>query len=228
MLFKSQVFTQASGSVGGLTYSHNAGGMYTRSRSIPVNPNSVRQQEVRSALSSLVTRWGSVLTQAQRDAWEVYAANVPVTNKLGDPTNLSGQQQFVRSNVSRIQAGLTIADDAPTTYNLGPYTLPTIAGTGNPDEVEVTFNINDAWRSEDNSALLIYAGLPQNGGVNFYAGPFKYADKILGDSVTPPTSPQTISLPSPVAVGQYAFIEARVSRVDGRLSSRIGLGRFTP
>ena len=51
MKFTSQVYTQASGSVGGLTYSHNRSGMYTRARSTPTDPASTLQLERRSNFS---------------------------------------------------------------------------------------------------------------------------------------------------------------------------------
>ena len=52
MLFRGTHLTDASGSLSGVTYSHNRGGAYTRNRSIPVNPNTVQQQAVRNAFSS--------------------------------------------------------------------------------------------------------------------------------------------------------------------------------
>ncbi|KKM06452.1 hypothetical protein LCGC14_1743870, partial [marine sediment metagenome] len=48
MLFKSGLITQGSGSIGGLTASHNRGGMYFRARTIPTNPATSFQTVVRN------------------------------------------------------------------------------------------------------------------------------------------------------------------------------------
>ena len=60
MLFKSAAFTQASGSVGGLTFAHNRGGMYTRARSIPVNPKTQQTGRCREA------QWSQMNEQTRR------------------------------------------------------------------------------------------------------------------------------------------------------------------
>jgi hypothetical protein len=70
--FTSQIVAGASGSIRGLTASHNRGGQYFRGRTIPTNPNSVFQQAVRNNLSVLQTRFLSTLTAAQRLAWTTY------------------------------------------------------------------------------------------------------------------------------------------------------------
>ena len=44
---------QRSGSIGGATWSHNSSGAYIRARSIPVNPNTDRQNAVRVAVRNL-------------------------------------------------------------------------------------------------------------------------------------------------------------------------------
>jgi len=219
MLFKSQVYTQASGSVGGLTYSHNAGGMYTRSRTIPTNPATAAQVAVRNAMSQLVVRWGTTLTAVQRNAWAVYAANTPVVNALGDAVNRSGQQMFLRGNVIRVQEGAPEADDGPTTFDLGGFTAPTFSVSEATQLISVGFEDTDLWANEDDSFAAVSASRPQSPGVNFFKGPYRRAGTIDGDAVTAPTSPQTIAVPFPVVAGQKLFLEFRVSRVDGRLSS---------
>ncbi|HSR54544.1 MAG TPA: hypothetical protein VLV83_27270, partial [Acidobacteriota bacterium] len=110
MLFKSAMVTQVSGSVGGMTGSHNAGGYYFRSRVIPVNPNTSFQQSIRGVMGQLTSRWISTLTAAQRQGWEDYAQQVTLTNPLGDQRNVSGLNQYIRSNLSRRQPSLPFVD----------------------------------------------------------------------------------------------------------------------
>lgn len=219
MKFTSLVYAATSGSVGGLTYSHNQGGLYTRARTVPRDPASAFQTAVRDALSAAVNRWHNVLDNAQRSAWEVYAANVPLVDTLGFSRNVSGIAQYVRSATPRIQAGLTPVDDGPTNYTLGVLTTPSYAVNAGADTVAVTFDAADAWNILDGGALLIYASRPQNNTVNFFAGPYRLAGVVIGDTSTPPTSPATIALPFPVVAGQKVFFRAEATEADGRLSS---------
>lgn len=219
MLIKSALLTQASGSTGGMTASHNRGGMYLRSRAIPTNPNTGRQVVVRGILSALVVAWNNTLTPTQRENWNTYATNTPVVNVLGDSKNLSGINMYCRCNVPRIQAGLARIDNAPTTFNLGAMTNPTLvsatAGTG---IVVVSFTNTDAWATATGGALLIYLSRPQNAGVNFFRGPYAYAGRVNG-LVVPPTSPANITAPFPFTAGSRVFARIRASLADGRLTA---------
>lgn len=67
---------QRSGSIGATVHSHNRFGQYIRARSVPVNPNTARQVIARNAARSIMIAWQNTLTQDQRDAWNVYAANL--------------------------------------------------------------------------------------------------------------------------------------------------------
>lgn len=224
MKFKSALVTQVSGSIGGMTGSHNRGGLYFRARTIPVNTNTLQQQAVRGALANVATSWGSELTAGQRAGWNVYGDNVPIFNALGDPLFLSGVNHFVRSNVPRLQAGLPRVDDAPTVFNLGTFTQPALASLASPTTSTLSFDNGDDWANEDDSAMLVYVSRPAEASINFFAGPYRLAGSILGDSVTPPSSPAAIITPFPFATGNQVFFRVRVTRADGRLSSNFRFG----
>jgi len=219
MKFKSALVTQASGSIGGMTFSHNAGGMYIRARAIPTDPNTSLQQTVRSAVAQLVNVWANVLSAAERAAWNVYASNVPLTDAFGDPKNRSGINHFVRANTPRLQAAATRVDAAPVIFDLGEYTEPSVGFDAAADEIDVVFDNTDAWANEDDSHMIVYCSKPQNPGVNFFKGPYQHAGIIDGDAASPPTSPAAISLPFSVTAGQKVFARIIVSRVDGRLGT---------
>lgn len=218
MKFASQLVTKVSGSVGGLTGSHNAGGMYFRGRATPTNPNSPQQQAVRSAVSNLSVLWIDTLTTLQRDFWTYYASLVQITNPLGEPINVGGKNMYVRSNTARLQAGLDRVDDAPLVYNVGDFTTPSGALDEANDELDLSFTNTDAWANEDDSAMLVWASRPQNPTINYFKGPYRFAGLIAGDSVTPPTSPAAITLPFAVGTGQRIFYRVAVTRADGRYS----------
>jgi len=219
MKLKSTIIAQGSGSIGGSVFSHNKGGMYIRNRSIPTNPSTAQQQVVRNAVGQLAARWGATLTQLQRDAWAVYAANVPLVDTLGDSRAVTGQNQFVRSNVPRIQAGIAgFMDVAPGNFNLGSFTPPTVTFAATTDLASVAFTNSDAWATAVGGYMLAWISAPQSPSINFFKGPFRYAGKISG-GVVPPTSPTTIALPSPITAGQKVFGYIRVIQVDGRIST---------
>jgi len=219
MKFKSAIITQASGSVGGLTFAHNQGGLYTRARSIPTDPGSSYQVAVRNIVGQLVAQWANTLSAAQRAAWAVYAENVPLTDVFGDPKYRSGINHYVRSNTPILQAGLSQVDDGPTVFSLPDMTAPSVGFDATADEIDVTFDNTDDWANEDDAAMLVYCSRPQNASREFFKGPYRYAGKIDGDSVTPPTSPAAIALPFAVEAGHKVFALIRVVRADGRLST---------
>lgn len=218
MKFKSSVYTAVSGSVGGLTYAWNQGGMYARARAMPTDPSSPHQQAIRQSVATLTSHWADELTVNQRGLWNYYSDQVPLLDTLGEPRKVGGLAMFVRTNVIRLQAGLAILDDAPLTYNLGTYTAPTIGSISAGDgEADIHFNNANPWATTVGGAMLVYASRPQNESINFFKGPYRLAGVILG-AATPPTSPKTVTLPFQVAVDTRVFFQFRVLQADGRLS----------
>lgn len=218
MKFKSALLTQASGSVGGLTASHNRGGMYMRARSIPVNTNTSFQQTVRNFMSLLTARWVNTLTSLQREAWAVYAEQTPMTDALGESRTIPALAHYVRSNIARLQAGLAVVDPGPTQYGLPTLSAIDAVVDASDSEADISFTNTDAWATAVGGALAIAISRPQNVSINYFNGPYRFAGAILG-AATPPTTPATIDLPFPVSLGQKVFLQARSMLADGRLSS---------
>lgn len=223
MLFTSQIVTKASGSIGGITASHNRFGQYFRARVTPVNPSTAFQIAVRAALTTLAIRW-QTLTATQRLAWETYAENVPVVNRVGDTVVLTGLNQYIRSNVPRIQNGLVIVDDGPTTFSLPDFTTPSIvlSVVAGFLQASITFTDTDGWAIADGGALLNYGSRELALSIEFFKGPFKVGQPILG-AITPPTSPQTSLYLQTATTGNKAFIRFRATEPDGRLSASLDL-----
>jgi len=232
MKFKSENMTQASGSIAGVTYAHTKGGvLYRRSRAIPTNPATTYQTQVRNTMAGIVNAWINILTAAQRNAWDLYAANVLVTNPLGDAVPISGQNWYIACNVPRVQADsklsttLARVDDAPTVFNRGTFSAIT-ATIGEAAGLSISFNTGDAWVSEDGASMLIFEGRPLSAGRTFFKGPYRLVATIDGDSGAPPTSPHVVTAAVltangfTVTEGQKVALAAAVVRADGRLSTR--------
>jgi len=209
----------ARGSVGGQVHSRNRYGNYIRARTTPVNPQSSRQNLIRAAISALAAAWSGTLTQLQRDAWEVYADAITRQNALGQQIKLTGFNHFVRSNAPRLQNVDAVVAAGPTTLTL-PGADPIFACEVDEagQEISVTFDPLLAWNIIDDGFMYVYMSSPKVAGTNFIGGPFRLAGAIDGDTASPPTSPQILSVPFPVAEGQALVCKARISEVDGRLS----------
>lgn len=228
MLFTSPVFSQASGSIAGITYSHNRGGMYTRARVTPTDPSSARQQVMRTSMGVLAPFWGDTLSVAERAAWNLYGANVPWLNPLGQTIFLTGQQHFNRVNTVRLQLGTTILSVAPVIFDLGTFTAPTIvaAQAGPPSIAQIGFTDTDLWANGVGGFLVVYCGKAQGPGRSFYRGPWRFGGFAVGDPV-PPVSPVNIASNYPWSIGNQAWVQIRVIQTDGRMSLPVILGPST-
>lgn len=218
MIFKSGMLVgPVSGKLGGLVASHNNGGQYLRQKVTPTNPNSPAQQEVRTLFAELAARWRDNLNQTERDAWEVYAFNSPIQNRIGDTIKISGLAMYIRSNVPRLQAGMSRIDTAPIIFGLAAQPA-TAAVIGNPPDIDISWTAaSEPWDNEVGAALLVYVSRPVNPSIAFFKGPFRFAGTILGALVAP-TSPQTITPPFTLDGGTRFYVKLNVTRADGRLS----------
>lgn len=210
---------QRSGSQGGIVWSRNRYGPYIRERANPVNPNTARQVVVRNYLGGLSTRWNSTVTEAQREAWRLYALNTPLPGAFGEQTVLAGKDMYIRGNANRLIAGLTEIDDGPTTFGL-PYPVAGFAVTASEStqQISMAFETGVDFPGTDDSAAIVYLGAPQNPSRNYFGGPYRLAGSVEGDATTPPESPQTFTAPWPIAEGQRIWARSRFIDADGRLS----------
>lgn len=207
------------GSLGTLTFSRNRFGALIRNRTIPVNPRTPLQVLIRTIFTSLVIAWRQTLTQVQRDGWTQYGDNVIMQNKLGESINLTGMNQFLRSNVGRVQAGLAVVEDAPTIFDLGETDI-LFSGVGSEATqlVSVVFDDTNSWLDIDGAAMLVYAGIPVDPTINFFNGPWRFMGSIEGDVALPPTTPQDLTSPYLIAEAQRQFYYGRITLADGRIS----------
>lgn len=206
MLFSGNYITRASGSLGDVVASHNRGGQYLRERIVPTDPNTARQQAVRSCMTTVSQRYRITLSNEQRDGWHEYSREVSHRNALGARIQLTGQQTYVRSNLLRCLVGLATVDDAPTLYvgaemlvfadltnTLGQltFTRSPIAGGDT-----VVYAVSDAVPTDSRS----------------YHGSWRIATEDSGTPTTPVADPWNLS----AGVGQW--VKTVVLSADGRVS----------
>jgi hypothetical protein len=220
MKYKGTLVSNMSGSMGGVTASHNAGGPYFRQRVVPVNSNTPYQQAVRNWLTILAADWSQTLSSAQRDAWSAYAEAVPYVDALGEQRYITGLAMYCACTSVRFVLGLTKVLAAPTTLTKPTFTMPVYTVTA-PSTGSLAFTNTDSWAGEVGGAMALFTARGQGLGINYFKGPYRYAGKVSG-AATPPTSPASIPPAFSVVAGQRVFYRVEVVRADGRLS---GTGR---
>ncbi len=178
MQIKSALLTDASGSIGGMTASRNNSGLYLRSRVVPVDPSTSRQNAVRSVFASLATEWID-LTEPQRQGWRDYAANVLHTPRFCGPINLTGQNQFIRTNTIRHQTGLITLIVAPTTYDTGiPLTEPTVVEIAQLSPPNIyTITVPFVSPQSDSGRASVYLSRGYSPSRTYFAGPYQFMDQ---------------------------------------------------
>lgn len=120
-------FSAASGSQGGTVFSHNRYGAYTRSRVIPVNPNTAAQQAAHADFAAQSTAWGD-RTESEQRAWFTWAANNPITDSLGQQQILAGNAAFIQINTRLARADAATLTAPPVAS--APDALLTLTLTG--------------------------------------------------------------------------------------------------
>lgn len=209
-----------SGSFGGLTASRNKGGQYLRRRSAPVNPNTSRQQLVRTIVGGLTQQWTSLLNETQRESWRVYAANTPFIDGLGQTVNISGVNAFVRANSTRALAnnqGLVLLSTiltAPTIFNTGVAvgTVDTFDGdfTTPPGTITVSGDLNGT--TDTTGDAFLFVAPPQNEGRKFFKGPYQLAATVPIDATDDTFAFTTVDLADPT---KWASATIPVTGWDG-------------
>ncbi len=210
---------QMSGSIAGDTFARNRYGNYVRARTKPTNPNTIRQQQVRSALALLTVRWSQTLTAANRTAWNLYGANVTMKNRLGENVFLTGFNHFIRSNAIPARLGQLVINAGPVIFEL-PETDPTMTITASEATQQITVNFDAGldWSSEAGAVMQFFMGQPQNAQRNFFAGPWRYMGGVAGIDPGGAVSPELETVVFAIAEGQRIWMYARILRADGRVS----------
>lgn len=162
------IVADARGSTGGTTFSRGPFGAYTKARVAPTNPNTDKQAAARALLSTIVDRWMTVLTVAQRDAWNAAVQAFTVPNRIGDAIHLTGMQWYIRCNILLDLTGQALVA-VPPIVPIVPaptFKLNHVAASG----VQVVAIGNWDETAHDQLSILTSPNLSQT--KNFYKGPW--------------------------------------------------------
>lgn len=101
-----------TGKINGTVFARNAYANYARSRSLPFNPQSSEQFNVRENFKQIVSSWHS-LSDSAREGWNLLGRSVSFSNKLGDPKNYTGFNMYGKINMQLLNIGESALIDAP-------------------------------------------------------------------------------------------------------------------
>jgi hypothetical protein len=198
-----------SGSIGNFTYSHNRGGQIVKNRRTPVNPNSTKQQAVRSNFSTLSGAW-SLLSATNQSLWQQWASLNPIIDSLGQSIVVSGQNAYIMLNSRLLQAGASAQSSPPA--GTGPAQLVTCtAAWVSPFAVTITFTTTPLAAG---LRLQVSSTLPGTKGRN---GNRNQA-RVLGYTSAAASSPAAITSPYAAIAAQAANIYVSVMDAAGRIS----------
>jgi len=208
-----------SGSIGGDVHARNRFGNYTRPRTRPVNPRSIRQEAARAVLSYLAELWHDPTMAAERANWEIYAAAVSMTNRLGETIYLTGYNHFIRTNCAQLAIGETEILVAPTIQSLAEKDPDLVCSEEAIAGQTFTFTCSvTGWAANGDPkfGILVYQGIPQLHSRSFFAGPWRLMDFI--DATEGAAGTGTLAAAFSFALGQKVWFAARVITNSGRLS----------
>jgi len=197
------------GQMGGVVYSRNRFGMYVRNNSSPVNPQSARQNAIRAAFTQIAQRWRDTLTAAERQGWEDYAQETPLTDVFGLKQVMTGLNMYARFNVPWTDIGQTAVDAPPVTPGEATMVIPTMTGD-TVAGIQITA-MAPALANADRY-MWLNSSAPVSQARNFYNGPFTRGGYIEGDRAWP----LVIVGPGSVAIGQRWYFKFRALISDGR------------
>lgn len=102
------------GAEGGVVFSRNRYGAYTRQRVSPVQPRTDYQLDIRAKLQTVSAAWRD-LSQAEKNAWNELASQVILTDSIGQTYSPTGHQLFTSCNINRLLGQATILTTPPAT-----------------------------------------------------------------------------------------------------------------
>lgn len=123
----SELISAIRNKAGASVFSVNRGGAVVRAyQPVVANPNTTYQRAQRAAVKSLMSRWTTVLTEAQRIAWEAVGKTTQRVDVLAQRYTLTGANHFMAVNLTLNSLGFGPVDDPPfSTYagDCGPLSL---------------------------------------------------------------------------------------------------------
>lgn len=213
-------FIGLSGAAGNIVASHNRSGPYLRARTSPTGGPSSRQAQARQAFNFAVIRWQTIIADSDREKWAIYAAQVPLTNRIGRRTFLTGQQHYIRTNMLRFHNALTPVDACPQAFALVAWNPPFVELAPLDRLVRCLFGA-EFWALTTGGGVTVRVTETLASTINFRAAPMRQCGIIRGHARPPPPYTQSFAWPWTTRPNpERAFYDLRLLNADGRTSTR--------
>lgn len=177
MKFKSPIISDASGSLGGATFSKNKGGLFIRARIKGTNPQSDAQTAQRGQFAGISAAWRG-LTDTQRTAWEAATAYFPYQDKLGQTKQYSGAQLFGKLNggIRSASPSASLLTEPPSPVSLPSIIVSDFGVTNDGGDMSFTGTYAPT-TVPANCVLMVYTTSGLSAGIS---SPQNSAYKLLG------------------------------------------------
>ena len=116
-------------------------GQCLRQHVIPANRQTSARQHMRSSFGRLSRAWGSLLTEEEREAWNVAGPKVQSAKRLAQGGPLTGQQHFQGINSTRACLGLDILRMPPAPVVFGRNPVGQLVITNGDDGVRLLLRV---------------------------------------------------------------------------------------
>jgi hypothetical protein len=189
-----------SGSLAGVTASHNRFGQYERSRRSPVQPTMSDRQSTAKANFAAASAAFSALTQEQIESWNTYADSHPTVNALGQSVKLTGHMMFVSIASQLLNCGQALPTIPPVSSEVW-----NVAGIDIDALTDGTLTV--AWTAGDaNDFLLVAVSRPVAPGVTFQKT-FRQFGAAGADTATLDVSDAVVAAYGALVLGHKIFVK---------------------
>ena len=219
----SPIISDIRGSIGGVCFSRSRHGVTIRRSITPTKGQSNTQSLSRAYYTQAIAYWRTTLTDDQRLAWNAAAQTITFRNRLGDPTQPSGFQVFMRSALNSV-AGFHTFHATPPSPLVYQFPLHTISWDEAADEILFESPTN---QFAAHTTYIIYSVSPDfPPSVYSPRGPWTYAG-VIGFLPNIPFSEQL--LPAAVRMRPCRrFYRMRAYTIAGAFSGTETLSIFIP
>lgn len=211
---------------GGIIISRAVGGLYSRARMEPLNPNSIPQQAARATIRACTVAWQSSLTDLQRLAWNQAALSQKNNSAIKGSGTLAGFSLFCRLNAPLSRHAYSLLTDPPA--RLAPLYARSLSIVTN-ESAGPTLVIDLDPPPPANFIWQIFACPPQSPGrMSPWARPrlicaIEPADPLPVDI----TAPYTDAFGPPLTGTKLAVLASTLNTLDGSLSLRLRVASIT-
>lgn len=199
-----------SGSLGGKVFSHNRYGAYIRDRVIPTKIVNAYTTEIRAILTGVSQAWRA-LDADQQAAWQNWAQEHPIVDRLGQRQVLQGNAAYIMLNSRIVRCGLAGIDVPPVAQAPVPLTTITVTAAVAAPACEVAYTATPLGATE---YLWVFAAVTDSPARKYVQNLLKLVHVSAAAAASPADILAELETRfGSLAIGQTVYVQGMV--VDG-------------